>query len=178
MRTLIVLFFFTGIAILPCSAQLNQYKYFIVPKRFDIFKDVNQYQSSTLVKHLLTKYGYETVYDDAIPEDLFLNKCRGVTVQLDENSSFLLTRVSLVFRDCKGREVFRTAEGSSKSKEYKEAYAECIQKAMDVMAVMKYEYEGAEDVLEAIPESPTQPFIEEVAEEPSEIVTEENNSLP
>ena len=173
MRTLIALFLFTGLAILPCSAQLNKYKYFVVPKRFEIFKDVNQYQSSTLVKHLLTKYGYEAIYDDAIPEELFLNKCRGVTVQLDENSSFLLTRVSVVFRDCNGREVFRTAEGDSKSKEYKEAFAEAIQEAMEVMSIMKYEYEGADDVQEPLPETPTQPFIEKVEESPSESVAEE-----
>ena len=173
MRTLVALFLFMGLAILPCSAQLNQYKYFVVPKRFNIFKDVNQYQSSTLVKHYLTKYGYEAIYDDAIPEDLFLNKCRGVTVQLDENSSFLLTRVSVVFTDCNGREVFRTAEGDSKSKEYKEAFAECIEEAMEVMSIMKYEYEGSDDVEEPLPEPETQPFVEEVEAAPSETAAEE-----
>ena len=167
MRTLVALFLFMGLAILPCSAQLNKYKYFVVPKRFDLFKETNQYQSSTLVKFLLTKYGYEAIYDDAIPEDLFWNKCRGVTVQLDENSSFLQTKVSIVFLDCTGREVFRTAEGMSKSKEYREAYSECIQEAMDVMAIMPYEYEGPDDVQESLPETPTEPLVEEAKEIPS-----------
>lgn len=170
MRTLVALFLFMGLSILPCNAQLDQYKYFIVPKRFDIFKEVNQYQSSTLVKYLLTKYGYKALYDDAIPEELFLHKCRGVTVQLAENSSFLLTRVSAVFLDCKGREVYRTPEGSSKSKEFKEAYAESIQEALDVMAILKYEYVGADEEQASIPETPTEPFeteIEENKEEPA-----------
>ena len=173
MRTLIALFLFTGLAILPCSAQLNQYKYFIVPKRFDIFKETNQYQSSTLVKYLLSQYGYNAIYDDAIPEDLFWNKCRGVTVQLDENSSFLQTRIAVIFKDCKGREVFRTSEGSSKSKEYRDAYAESIQEAMDVMAILKYEYEGPDEVQEPLLETPTEPLEEKVVKAPSESVAEE-----
>ena len=173
MRTLFALFLFTGLAILPCSAQLNQYKYFIVPKRFEIFKDVNQYQTSTLVKYYLNQYGYEAIYDDAIPEDLFSDKCKGVTLQLEENSSLLLTRVSLIFLDCNGREVFRTAEGSSKIKEFKEAYAECIKEAMDIMASMKYEYEGTDDISESVPQTPTQPFVETAVEEPEESAAEE-----
>ena len=164
MRTLVALFLFMGLSILPCNAQLDQYKYFIVPKRFDIFKETNQYQSSTLVKYLMTKYGYEALYDDAIPEELFLNKCRGATLQLAENSSFLLTRVSVVFLDCKGREVYRTPEGSSKSKDYKEAFAESIQEAMDVMAILKYEYVGEDSGQVTAPETPTEPFVTEKEE--------------
>lgn len=171
MRTLIALFLFTGLAILPCHAQFNRYKYFVVPKRFEIFKDANQYQSSTLVKFLLTKYGYEAVYDDAIPEELFLNKCLGVTVQLAENSSFLQTRVAVVFLDCVGREVYRTPEGTSKIKEYKEAYSECIQEAMDVMAILKYEYEGGTMGKPPSMEAPPEPAIEKTEDAPYEATT-------
>lgn len=144
MRTILALFLFMGLAILPSQAQFNKYKYFVVPKHFDIFKQVNQYQSSTLVKYLLTNYGYETLYDDAIPEELFWNKCLGVTAQLEDNSTFLQTKVAVVFKDCKGREVYRTPEGTSKKKEYKAAFAESIQEAMEVMAIIKYEYDGPE----------------------------------
>lgn len=167
MRTILALFLFMGLAILPCQAQFNKYKYFIVPKRFDVFKDANQYQTSTLVKFLLTKYGYETLYDDAIPEELFWNKCLGVTAQLEDNSSYLRTNIAVVFKDCKGREIYRTPEGSSKFKEYKEAYAESIQEAMQVMAILKYEYEGPDPT--EPPESETTPLIEEVADTAEEI---------
>lgn len=160
MRTILALFLFTGLAIYPCQAQFNKYKYFIVPKRFEIFKETNQYQTSTLVKFLLTKYGYEALYDDAIPEELFWDKCLGVTAQLEDNSSYLRTNIAIVFMDCKGREVYRTPEGSSKIKEYKEAYAESIQEAMEVMAILKYEYDGPEPA--ASPEAETVPFNEEV----------------
>lgn len=37
------------------NAQLNNYKYIIVPKKFDAFKSVNEYQTSTLVKYFLNK---------------------------------------------------------------------------------------------------------------------------
>lgn len=172
MRILVAMFLFTGLAILPCQAQFNNYKYFIVPKRFDIFKDANQYQTSTLVKYLLSQYGYETLYDDAIPEELFLNKCLGVTAQLEEASTFLQTKVAVKFLDCTGREVYRTPEGTSKSKEFKEAYAESIKEALDVMAILKYEYAGTGMISPPPPAAPALPVVERVEESPDEPLAE------
>lgn len=172
MRTLVAMFLFMGLAVLPCHAQFNKYKYFIVPKRFDIFKEANQYQTSTLVKFLLTQNGYETLYDDAIPEELFLNKCLGVTAQLEEASTFLQTKVAVRFLDCTGREIYRTPEGSSKSKEFKEAYAESIKEALDVMAILKYEYEGPDIRPPSTLEPPAIAEVESAEESPDEPVAE------
>lgn len=136
------MFLFMGLFVLPAQAQLDNYKYFVVPKRFDAFMEINQHQSSTLVKFLLTKYNFEAVYIDAIPEELFLNKCLGLTTQVEDNSTYLQTVVAMVFIDCKGQEVFRTQEGKSKRKDFKEAYSEAIQEAMRSMALITHNYQG------------------------------------
>ncbi|MBT8236323.1 MAG: hypothetical protein KJO04_09030 [Bacteroidia bacterium] len=144
MKKTVAMFLFMGLSVFSAQAQLDNYKYFVVPKRFNAFKDINQHQSSTLVKFLLTKYGFDPLYDDAIPEELFLNKCLGLTSQIEDNSTYLQTVVAIVFYDCRGQEVFRTQEGKSKNKVFKEAYSEAIQEALQTMAILTHNYQGSE----------------------------------
>lgn len=164
------MFLFMGLFALPVQSQLDNYKYFVVPKRFDAFKEINQHQSSTLVKFLLTKYGFETLYDDAIPEELFLDKCLGLNSQLEDNSTYLQTVVAIVFYDCRGQEVFRTQEGRSKSKEFKEAYSDAIQEAMQTMALITHNYQGtAQAPIEKATETTTDETVETTPEAEAEV---------
>jgi len=163
-----------GLFAFPAQAQLDNYKYFVVPKRFDAFKEINQYQSSTLVKFLLTKYGFETVYADAIPEELFLDKCLGLNSQLEDNSTYLQTVVAIVFNDCRGQEVFRTQEGRSKSKEFKEAYSDAIQEAMQSMALITHNYQGsAQQPYEGAADTATKKTVDTIPEADVEVASTE-----
>ncbi len=157
---------FTGVL----QAQLNDYKYIIVPKRFDAFKLENQHLTSTLVKHLFTKRGYLTVYEDQFPDDLNMNRCLGLSVRLDDNSSMFTTKSTLVLVDCKGTELFITEEGKSKKKDYKDAYNESISKAFESFATLDYNYNGKGDKKEQTQEPITVSFkndVKEIKEEPS-----------
>lgn len=108
------------------QAELNNYKYIIVPAKFDTFKQENQYQTSTLVKHLLVENGFNAVYDNALPEDLLSDRCLGLLLSLEDDSSMFTTKVALTLKDCFSKEVFKTQEGSSKEKDFKTAYTEAI----------------------------------------------------
>ena len=55
--------------------QLNDYKYIIIPKRFDAFKKENQFRTSTLMKYLFTNEGFEAVYEGSFPKDLQADIC-------------------------------------------------------------------------------------------------------
>ena len=121
-------------------AQLDAYKYIIVPKKFDAFKEPNQYQTSTLIKYLFTKQGFTTAYEDQLPFDLQGNRCLGLLVDLMEESSMFTTKTSILLKDCRGEEVFVTAEGRSKEKEYKAAYSEAIRKAFQSFEGIAYSY--------------------------------------
>lgn len=138
-RLLFLLLFTVG---LGCSlyGQLNDYKYIIVPKRFDSYKEQNKYQTSTTIKYLLTQEGFNAVYDDALPEELAKNRCLGLLANLEDNSTFFITKTVLVLRDCQFKEVFRTVEGKSKIKEYKPAYREALSRAFVSFQGMNYKY--------------------------------------
>ncbi len=122
------------------QSVFDDYKYIIVPKKFDNFKKENQYKTSTLVKHLLTEKGFNAVYEDAFPEDLLLNRCLGLLVRLHDKSSMFSTKEIISFEDCGSKEIYRTEEGKSKEKEYKLAYTEAIRNAMKSLDVINYSY--------------------------------------
>lgn len=120
--------------------DLSDYKYIVVPKRFNGFKKENQYQTSTLVKHLLTKKGFLTVYEDDLPNDLNSNRCLGLYIDLIDSSSLFTTKTSLALKDCESQEVFISEEGKSKHKEYKQAFSEAIKGAFDSFGPLTYSY--------------------------------------
>ena len=120
--------------------NLNDYKYIIVPKKFDGFKNENQHQTSTLVSYLFSQRGFTTVYDDALPEDLNKNRCLGLKADLKDGSSMFSTKTAIVLSDCNGKAVFETKEGKSRIKDYKEGYSEAIKLAMASFNGIDYSY--------------------------------------
>lgn len=121
-------------------AQLDGYKYVIVPKKFDAFKSDNQYQTSTLVKHYLTEYGLTTVYDDTLPLDLAENRCLGLLADVLDDSSMFTTKLTLTLKNCQNQVVFTTKQGRSKTKEFDAAYREAIQQAVGSFSGINYQY--------------------------------------
>lgn len=122
------------------QSQLNEYKYIIVPKKFDGFRNENQYQTSTAIKFYFVQRGFNAVYEDALPQDLNNDRCLGLLTSLFEDSSMFATRVNIVLKDCNGKEVYRTLQGISKEKEYNAAYREAISEAFISLNGFNYAY--------------------------------------
>lgn len=138
------LFFLATFAIvfswMATGQQLNEYKYIIVPKKFDAYKVQNQYLTSTTIKHLFTEKGFLAVYDDALPPDLSENRCLGLLVNLEDGSNLFSTKTVLTLKDCTSVEIFATVEGKSKIKEFKAAYSDAIKKAFASIEAIQYTY--------------------------------------
>ncbi len=132
------------------QSNLNEYKYIIVPKRFESFKNENEHQTSTLVKYLFTEKGFNATYDDDLPTDLRMNRCLGLSAHLKNDSNMFTTKTTIVLKDCNGKEVFKTIEGKSKKKEYKEAFTEAITEAMSSFNIVDYSYDGKAQSQESI----------------------------
>lgn len=142
-----ILFFLISFFVLTSAlnAQLNDYKYIIVPKKFNAFKNENEHQTSTLIKYLFVQNGFDVVYEGDYPEDLKNDLCLGVKVDLEDKSSLFRTRTSLVLKDCELKLVFRTQEGTSKLKEFKASYEEAIRKAFKSVDNIDYNYTPKKD---------------------------------
>jgi len=140
MKNLFVIVFVLTVLCGYSQGNLNEYKYIIVPKKFDAFKNENQFKTSTLVKYLFTQKGFNAVYDDALPEDLNRDRCLGLIVSVKDESSMFNTKASLVLKDCSSQEVLFTLTGNSKVKEFEGAYREAITEAFETVRAMDYTY--------------------------------------
>ncbi|TMU57591.1 hypothetical protein [Flagellimonas algicola] len=152
-RLLLLLAFAVGMGS-ALNAQLDNYKYIIVPKQFSAFNKENRHQTSTTVKYLFSQKGFAAVYDDSLPEELANNRCLGLLVELEDSSNMFSTKTSLVLKDCQGDEVYRTIEGRSKIKEYRSAYREALGKAFAPIQAMMYSYTPKEAPKEEKKEAP------------------------
>ncbi|WP_346883360.1 hypothetical protein [uncultured Algibacter sp.] len=124
------------------QSNLNQYKYVIVPHKFDFLKEKNKYQINALTKFLFSKYGFETVMEGSeYPEDLARNRCLALRSNVVKGSGLFKTKLSIQLHDCNDKLVFTSKEGESREKEYKTAYNLALRDAFKSVEALNYKYE-------------------------------------
>lgn len=121
------------------SQTLNQYKYAIVPEKYSFQKNKNDYNLNELTKAAMRKYGFEPYFEtEILPKDI--SNDNKVYVDVLENSSMIYTKLIVVLRDYTNNVLFRSTEGTSKEKEFSEAYEECFRQAMKSFDILKHQY--------------------------------------
>lgn len=122
--------------------NINDYKYVIVPTKFDFQRSENEYRLSTVISYHLTQMGFKTFYDtDQLPLEVAQNNCSRLNVALKKYTPFLSTRFEFMLIDCQKNVVFK-GEGSSKEKEFKTAYVQAVERAMEGLYAKGYSYNG------------------------------------
>ena len=143
-KILFILTFFIG-TISSFAQDLDQYKYIIIPEKFEFSKEENQYQLNALTKFLFEKYGFETLMkNEQKPLDLQENYCLGLTAYVKDNSGLFVTKLVVQLEDCRGNIVFETKEGRSRIKEFKDAHHEALRDAFSTIEELNYEYDPSE----------------------------------
>ncbi|RXK81316.1 hypothetical protein [Filimonas effusa] len=131
--------------------SINNYKYVLVPERFDIFKTDNQYGLNTLTKALLENVGFTTfMTNEALPAELAANKCNALKAELTEKKKFLTTVLILQLKDCQGTVIYQSGEGKSREKEWQAAYSEALNNAFNSLNAAHYKYDSS-TVVKAVP---------------------------
>lgn len=125
------------------SAQktINDYKYVIIPLKYEFLKEENKYRLNTITKHHLVKMGFEAFYENEnLPQEAATDRCSRLFANVEEEGGFLKTKLVVVFRDCDNKIVYKSESGSSKSKEYKTAYPEALDDAFASLYKLGYKY--------------------------------------
>jgi len=123
--------------------NLNDYKYVIVPTKFEFFKEPDKFQLNSLTKFLFEKYGFNTIMaDEPFPSDIKNNNCIELRAYVVEHNSMFKTKLQVELYDCKNELVYKTDIGQTSVKEYKKAYNLALRDAMDELADVNYEYNG------------------------------------
>lgn len=157
------------------SQNFNNYKYVIVPYEFSFLSRHDVYRVNTLVRHLFKKEGFEVVYsNEPFPKELANDRCLGLYADVNNQSSLLTIKMSIILRDCSNQLFYETGVGSSKIKAYQKGYDEALRRAFADIEAKNYSYQPVEKpVVETVVETPIEELeVEEVIEEVE--VVEEN----
>lgn len=123
------------------SQSVNDYAAVMIPLKYEFQKSDNQYRLNTLTKFNLQKAGFTAYYvNENIPTDI--NRCSFLTVDVVRDNAFLTTKLYVVFRDCYGKEVYKSEVGKSKEKEFEVAYSEALNMAFTSVYALHYKYNG------------------------------------
>lgn len=161
---LLVLLFisFSGYA----QNTLNNYKYVLVPERFNFLKEADQYGLNSQAKTNLEEKGFTVYFDNSeLPSEIANNRCSALVLEVLEKNSMFSTNLTLVLKDCKGNVLFKGKEGKSREKEYRLAYNFSLKAAFTSLNEFQYAYNGAviaaepQAVPQTVPVATIQPAI-------------------
>lgn len=123
------------------SQSVNDYKYAIVPSKFEFLKVKDQYRLNTLTKMFMEKYGFVTYFDtDILPNEVAESSCNRVYVDLQYSGNLFSTKLTVVLKDCKNAILYTSGEGKSREKEYQVAYNQALREAFGSFDKLEYKY--------------------------------------
>lgn len=138
LKVLLILFLVVG-GKLFSQAKIENYKYIIVPTKFEFQNEEDQYRVNTLVRLLFKEKGYDVYFENqTFPDELARNNCKALKANMETWGVFD-TKSIITLADCKGNIIFTSDEGRSKIKEYKKAYHETIKLAFESIQNFRYE---------------------------------------
>ena len=145
------------------QSSLNNYKYVIVPKKFDFLKEADQYQLNSLTKFLLDKENFTTFFDDeSFPEDLVKDRCLALEAKVIDDSGLFKTKLTVQLEDCRKNILFTSRQGDSKEKEYQKAYYEALREAFQTFQTINYTYNPQQKDIQDNVKPEKQPVLQEL----------------
>lgn len=136
---LFLLVSFSGYA----QKTINNYKFVLVPEKFNFSREDNQYGINTLTKNLLEEKGFLVYFDNSdIPKELADNRCNALNAEVVQKKGLFITNLTLLLKDCKGNLIFKSKEGKSREKEYVAAYNLALRDAFTSLNDTPYAYNG------------------------------------
>ena len=138
----IFLIVFSLFTIASFSQSVNNYEFLMVPTKFDFQSDENQYRLSTLLKFRLEEYGFKAFYTSEKLSTNFNDRCLYLNSNVVDESGMFVTKLYIEFKDCNDTVIFKSAIGSSRTKDRKTAYNEAMEKALLSVKNLNYKFEG------------------------------------
>lgn len=148
------------------AQDLKDYKYIVVPQKFDFQDEAGQYDLNALTRFLFIKWGFDAYLEnEELPADLNASGCNTLYARADV-SGFLSTKANIILVNCKGQEVFELPEGKSKIKEFRAGHQEAFRRAFEGLEELGYTY--SDEIVESA----------EVTEETETLIPEARKTMP
>ena len=146
----LVLLIFVFISTLSAYSQnsVNDYKYVIVPSKFDFLDEADEFRLNSISHFLFNKYGFIAIKEyEEFPEELINNPCLGLKSNLIHDSGTFKTKLKISLKNCKNKEVFVSQAGESFEKKYAAAYNNALRDAFLYVKALNYTYKPNENIL-------------------------------
>ena len=131
--------------------SLNDYKYVIVPIKYEFQKSEYSYRINSLTKFLFEKEGFTVIMsDDNYPVDLSANHCLALTAKLNNKSNMLMTKLYYDLIDCNNEIIYSTNLAKTKEKDFERAYNIAIRKTFEDIKTQNYKYEPSVTTTEVV----------------------------
>jgi hypothetical protein len=152
---------------------VDNYKYIIVPLKYEFLSDADQYQINSLTKFLFNKYGYTAFLEnDPFPEDLRNNRCLALKADvIKDRGGFLSTKLKINLLDCNGQLIVSSKTGKSREKEFKISYNLALRDAFETFQFYNYTYK-ADPKIVALPTSTSNNSVDQNVEDPKKAQSE------
>lgn len=153
------------------QTSINNFKYVLLPEKFEFQKSANQYGLNFLAKSFLENKGFTVFFDNTeLPKELAGDRCNALKVDLTERKAIFTTNLTMSLKDCQGNVIFKTKEGKSREKEYSAAYDEAMKDALSSLNAVPYAYNGTttvrvRQVVDTAAASPALPAVAVASEE-------------
>jgi hypothetical protein len=134
-RYFITFFLFLSFSLQSVSqSTISDYSYVVVPDLFEFLSEKDQHQLNSMTKFLLNKYGCNAYFLEELPN---VKRCDGLYADVIKSGGFIYTKLAVVIKDCNGFEIYRSLEGRSKLKDYKQSYYEALRGAFETFASLE-----------------------------------------
>lgn len=127
-----------------CNFAQNRdktYKYAIVPVQYAFTSSPNQFQINVLTRVLLQQEGFEVYMSEGeeLPEEVAKDQCLALKANVVKDNGLFTSNLRFQLFNCYGNLVFESA-GSSRKKDYKEAYQEALRQAFSEFESVSYKF--------------------------------------
>ena len=111
---------------------LSNYSFVVVPERFGFQTEDFQFELNEMATFYLKNYGFNPFYLKDLPD---VSNCDGLWFDANYHDTFASSFMSIVFRDCKGEEIYKVYGAKNKYKEYRKSYQAALRAAFDELKI-------------------------------------------
>lgn len=142
MKKIIALLLITLSFCTTAQEKLNNYKYVLIPAKYDFQKTENENNVNLLLKYKFQQMGFETYLDtDKLPHEIKTNSCTYLKPLVITKNTVFKTILHIQVINCDNDVLFETREGSSRTKSDKISYNEAIRMALSSFGDYRLKYE-------------------------------------
>jgi hypothetical protein len=132
------------ISVVSFAQPISQYKYVIVPSKFDAQKKPGQFGLNNLTKLFLEKNGYTVFYDtDILPIEVTGESCNKIYTNVYSDNTLRKTRLRVEVKDCRNAVLFVSEYGESAEKDNHVAYNQALRSAFKSFDKPEYRHNPA-----------------------------------